>query len=37
VCQIESRADLDRNAKAAEMFHDRIRRPYSEWRSTTED
>lgn len=36
-CQIESRADLDTNAKAAEHFHERIRRPYSEWRSTTED
>jgi hypothetical protein len=37
VCQIESRADLDKNTKAAEKCHDRIRRPYSEWRSTAED
>ena len=37
VCQIESRADLDINQKAAELFHERIRRPYSEWRSTSED
>ena len=37
VCQIESRADLDLNPKAAEIFHERIRRPYSEWRGTSED
>lgn len=37
VCQVESRADLDRNQRAAEQFHERIRRPYSEWRSTSED
>lgn len=37
VCDVESRADLDNNAQAAENFHDRIRRPYSEWRSTAED
>lgn len=35
--EIESRADLDNNPKAAEIFHERIRRPYSEWRSTSED
>lgn len=37
LCGVESRRDLDNNAQAAENFHDRIRRPYSEWRSTTED
>ncbi len=37
VCQIESRSDLDKNPKAAELFHERIRRPYSEWRGTSED
>lgn len=37
ICGIESRADLDNNPKAGEVFHERIRRPYSEWRSTTED
>ncbi len=37
ICGVESRADLDNNAQAAEKFHDRIRRPYSEWRSTAED
>jgi len=37
LCGVESRADLDNNAQAAENFHDRVRRPYSEWRSTTED
>ncbi len=37
VCQIESRADLDLNPRAAEIFHERIRRPYSEWRGTAED
>jgi len=37
VCQVESRADLDANARAAETFHERIRRPYSEWRGTAED
>jgi hypothetical protein len=37
MCSIESRAELDNNAKAAEMFHERIRRPYSEWRGTSED
>jgi hypothetical protein len=37
MCGVESRADLDNNAKAGEIFHERIRRPYSEWRSTTED
>ena len=36
-CGVESRAELDNNAKAAEIFHERIRRPYSEWRSTSED
>jgi len=36
-CQIESRADLDNNNKAAELFHERIRRPYSEWRGHSED
>jgi hypothetical protein len=36
-CGVESRADLDNNAKAGEIFHERIRRPYSEWRSTSED
>ena len=37
ICGVESRADLDNNAQAADKFHDRIRRPYSEWRSTAED
>jgi hypothetical protein len=37
LCGVESRADLDNNAKAGEIFHERIRRPYSEWRSTSED
>ncbi len=36
-CGVESRAELDNNPKAAEIFHERIRRPYSEWRSTSED
>lgn len=36
-CGVESRAELDNNAKAAEIFHERIRRPYSEWRGTSED
>lgn len=37
MCSVESRAELDNNPKAAEMFHERIRRPYSEWRGTSED
>lgn len=32
VCGIESRAELDHNEGAAEQFHERIRRPYVEWR-----
>ena len=37
ICTIESRAELDHNPKAEELFHERIRRPYSEWRGTSED
>lgn len=37
MCGVESRADLDHNMKAAEVFHERIRRPYSDWRGHTED
>lgn len=36
-CMIESRAELDNSPKAEELFHERIRRPYSEWRGTSED
>jgi len=37
VCTIESRAELDHNPQASQIFHARIRRPYSEWRGTSED
>lgn len=37
MCQIESRADLDNNPEAANVFHNKIRRPYSEWRNVSED
>ena len=37
ICNIESRAELDHNPKAEDLFHERIRRPYSEWRGTSED
>lgn len=36
-CGIESRKDLDSNPEAAEIFHERIRRPYAEWRAVSED
>lgn len=37
MCQIGSRADFKHDQRACEVCHDRIRRPYSEWRSTSED
>jgi hypothetical protein len=37
ICQIESRAELDRNAEAAQRFHDRVREPYRKWSHTKED
>ena len=37
VCNIGSRADFKHDQRACEVCHDRIRRPYSEWRSTEED
>lgn len=32
VCDVTSRNDLDRNPAAAELFHERIRRPYLAWK-----
>lgn len=32
VCGVESRNDLDRNEKAAAMFHQRIREPFLAWK-----
>lgn len=32
VCGIQSRRDLDHNPKAAQLFHDRVRKPYLESR-----
>lgn len=32
VCGIQSRRDLDHNPKAAQLFHDRVRKPYMETR-----
>lgn len=37
VCNIESRADLDRNPEAAQRFHDLVRRPYADWSNMRED
>jgi len=37
MCNIGSRADFKHDQRACEVCHDRIRRPYSEWRSTAED
>ena len=31
ICGINSRAELDHNKEAAAIFHDLIRKPYSEW------
>ena len=36
-CQIESRAELDRNPSAAARFHERVREPYRKWSHTSED
>ncbi len=35
-CNIESRAELDTNPKAANIFHEQIREPYADWRSVNE-
>lgn len=37
ICKIDSRAELDRNAEAAERFHKNVREPYSNWRHMRED
>lgn len=37
ICKIDSRAELDRNAQAAELFHKHVREPYNRWRHTRED
>ena len=37
MCGIESRADLDHNAKAAETFHEKIRLPFMDWKNHSED
>jgi len=34
ICGIESRKELDHNAKAAEIFHKNIRKPFIEWRDS---
>lgn len=34
-CGIKSRSELDHDAAAAKLFHDRIRRPYAELRGQT--
>lgn len=31
VCGVESRAELDHNATAAQVFHDQIRKPYMQY------
>lgn len=36
-CKIESRADLDNNPDAEKIFHEKIRRPYLDWKGTSED
>ncbi len=33
VCGIESRAELDHNKQAADIFHDKFRRPFAESRT----
>lgn len=35
-CEIESRAELDTNKKAATIFHEQIREPYADWRNVHE-
>lgn len=37
MCGVESRADLDHNPRAEEIFHAKIRRPYLDWKGTSED
>lgn len=32
VCGVASRNDLDRNPTSAELFHERIRKPYLAWK-----
>jgi hypothetical protein len=31
-CEVKSRNDLDRNHEAAERFHERVRKPFLEWK-----
>ncbi len=35
-CGIESRAELDHNKAAAEIFHEQIRKPFAEWMDSKE-
>jgi hypothetical protein len=32
LCQVTSRNDLDRDPAAAQLFHERVRKPFLEWK-----
>lgn len=36
ICEIETRKELDTNQRAAMIFHERIRKPFLEWRESRE-
>lgn len=37
ICKVESRADLDHNPQAAEIFHTQVREPFRDWNRHSED
>lgn len=36
LCEISSRNELDTNPRAAAMFHEKVRRPFVEWKAKQE-